>query len=106
MTTYNHVLPQHLAGHTVHIEGREGIVAPYLLAVRDLTTGDMITNCVKAEIVCDANEGRSLAHLTLVDFTQAMPARDEPFPTVTVDVPCTFALSATVASLSARPSQE
>ena len=106
MTTYN-PLPAQLAGHTVHISGPSGNTVPMFLTVRDLTTGEEIAHCVKAEIICDVDEGLSIVHLSLVDFTKPMPETiHEPFPTVTVDVPCTFALSAEVRSLSARPQRE
>lgn len=105
-----HPLPHQLAGHTVHIEGpQDSTAAPWKLTVRDLTTGEEITNCVKVEIICDVSEPYSLAHLTLADLSSLASASASAMadiPHVTVDVPCTFALSAEVRSLSARPQRE
>ena len=104
-----HPLPHQLAGHTVHIEGSALNAVPMFLTIRDLTTGEEITNCVKVEIICDVSEPYSLAHLTLADLSSLASASASAMadiPHVTVDVPCTFALSAEVQSLSARPQRE
>ena len=100
-----HPLPHQLAGHMVHIEGSALNAVPMFLTIRDLITGEEIANCVKVEIICDVSERQSIAHLTLIDFTNPLPP-DKKRTRATVDVPCTFALSAEVQSLSARPQRE